>query len=207
MKTYEQELGESPAMVLREAEALYGGSGRLNQTYQRLASRLEDLGLAFELVGGYALILHGVRRFTEGIDLLVRPDGLARLREALVGAGYVTVPGNSRSIRDAETSVRIDFGLSGEYPGDGKPKAVAFPDPDAHVEIRDRVRVVDLKTLIELKLASGMTARNRLQDLADVQRLIEVHGLDAAYADGLHSYVRSKFLELLEAAGADDSRT
>jgi len=203
---YEQELSRSFSTVLREAESLYEGAGRLEQTCRRLAARLGDMGLAFELVGGYALVLHGVRRFTEDIDILVRPEGLARVREELIGAGYVTVPGSTRCIRDAQSGVRIDFVLSGEFPGDGKPKAVAFPDPTEHGEVREQVRVVDLATLIELKLASGMTARNRLQDLADVQRLIEVHRLTAGYAERLAPYVRPKFLELLAAATADGDR-
>jgi hypothetical protein len=98
---------------------------------------------------------------------------------------------------------RLAYGLilvlAREFPDDGKPKEIASPEPDTHVEVRDHVRVVDPITLIEL--ASGMSARNRLQDLADVQRLIEAHRLDAAYAERLHPSVRAKFLDL---AAADD---
>ena len=60
------------------------------------------------------------------------------------------------------------------------------------------VRVVTLDKLIELKLASGMTARRRLQDLADVQRLILQHRLDETFAQQLNPYVREKYLELLQ---------
>jgi hypothetical protein len=42
-----------------------------------------------------------------------------------------------------------------------------------------------------------MTAKARLQDLADVQRLIEKHHLTSDFAEQLHPYVREKFLELL----------
>jgi len=64
--------------------------------------------------------------------------------------------------------------MTGEYPGDGLPKPVAFPDPTAPgvtVEI-EGIRVVTLEKLIELKLALGMSAPYRLRDLADVQDLI-----------------------------------
>jgi hypothetical protein len=198
MESYEQELSHSFETVLREADALYGGTGRLQQTYQRLAARLERLGIAFELVGGFALIRHGVRRFTEDIDMLVRPRDFDALKDDLLGSGYVSIPGSSRSIRDTQTKVRIDFVLSGEFPGDGKPKEIAFPDPGEHDAGSEQVRVVGLRTLIELKLASGMTASNRLQDLADVQRLIEVHRLTAAFTEQLHPYVRPTFLKLCE---------
>ena len=46
---------------------------------------------------------------------------------------------------------------SGGFPGDGKPKPVAFPDPaGASVDIGG-IRYLSLEKLVELKLASGMT--------------------------------------------------
>jgi len=195
---YEEELRKSAPMVLKEADELYEGRGRLLKTYRRLAGRLDDVGVAHSLVGGYALIVHGVRRFTEDLDLVVTADGLAHLREDLLGRGYVAVLGSERSIRDAETGVRIDFVISGGFPGDGKPKPVVFPAPDLGTETPDGLRVVDLATLIDLKLASGMTAKGRLQDLADVQRLIQAHDLGDDFAEKLNPYVRDKFRELCE---------
>jgi len=194
--SYEDELAQSFPAVLREADALYEGRGRLQKTYDRLASRLDQAGIAYSLVGGYALILHGVRRFTEDIDLLVRPKSLRLLTEELVGRGYARIPDVERSIRDSETGVRIDFVIAGQFPGDGKPKPIVFPDPASFGVSEDGVRVVDLTTLIELKLASGMTGAGRLQDLADVQRLAEVHHLGEDFAQRLNPYVRKKFLEI-----------
>jgi len=50
---------------------------------------------------------------------------------------------------------------------------VAFPDPVLAGEEGDGFRVISLVKLIELKLASGMTAPHRRQrDLSDVQDLI-----------------------------------
>ena len=56
-----------------------------------------------------------------------------------------------------------------------------------------------MEKLVELKLASGMTAPDRLKDLADVQELIKVRGLSSGFGKTLNPYVREKFLELLEA--------
>jgi len=56
-----------------------------------------------------------------------------------------------------------------------------------------------LEKLIELKLASGMTAPDRLKDLADVQELIKLRSLSAEFAERLNPYVREKYLELLDA--------
>ena len=194
---YEREVTRSFDFVVSEAEQLYQGRGRLRKTYDRLTRRLEELGVSYGLVGGYALILHGVRRFTEDIDVLVSGKDLDRLHEQLIGRGYVRVAPGSRNLRDVETRVKIEFVTTGEFPGDGKPKPVAFPDPEAVVESREGVKVINLKSLIELKLASGMTAKGRLQDLADVQRLIQEHRLTAEFAEELNPYVRDKFLELL----------
>jgi len=49
-----------------------------------------------------------------------------------------------------------------------------------------------------LKLASGMTAPDRLKDLADVQELIKIRHLSREFAENLNPYVRAKYLELLE---------
>lgn len=197
VRLYESELEISFDFVLAEADQLYQGRGRLRTTYERLAKCLDELGVSYSLVGGYALILHGVRRFTENIDLLVSAEGLAKLHEKLIGLGYVRVSPESRNLRDVETGVRIEFVVTGEFPGDGKPKPVAFPDPQAVVEIHKGIKVINLKSLIELKLCSGMTVKGRLQDLADVQRLIQEHHLTIDFAQHLHPYVRGKFLELL----------
>ncbi len=60
----------------------------------------------------------------------------------------------------------------------------------------DGIKTVDLVHLVELKLASGMTGLARLKDLADVQELIRVRQLDAAFAEQLDSLVAEKYLEL-----------
>jgi hypothetical protein len=57
-----------------------------------------------------------------------------------------------------------------------------------------RLYVLSLPRLIELKLASGMTAPHRL--LADVQRLIAARKLPREFAENLDPYVRAKFDEL-----------
>src|SRR6266576_881662 len=88
---------------------------------------------------------------------------------------------------------------TGEYPSGEKPKPVAVPDAAlASIEI-DGVQFVTLEKLIELKLASGMTAPDRLKDLADVQELIKLRGLSNELAERLNPYVREKYLELLNA--------
>ena len=63
----------------------------------------------------------------------------------------------------------------------------------------DGIKTVNLEKLIELKLASGMTAPHRLKDLADVQEMIKIKNLTADFAEKLNSFVREKYLELQKA--------
>jgi hypothetical protein len=85
---------------------------------------------------------------------------------------------------------------TGAFPGDGKPKPVAFPDPnDVATEING-IRYLKLPNLIELKLASGMTNAGRVKDLGDVQELIKALKLPVEFAENLDPFVRFKFTEL-----------
>jgi len=67
------------------------------------------------------------------------------------------IPRRPQSLRNMQTGVGIDFLLTGQFSGDGKPKPVAFPHPSAVATEIDGIRYVSLPTLINLKLASGMT--------------------------------------------------
>src|SRR5262249_31547994 len=131
-------------------------------------------------------------------------DGLKRIHEALDGLGYLPVFQGSKNFRDVESGVRIEFLVEGQYPGDGKPKPVAFPNPDAASINIGNVRFLSLPKLVELKLASGMTNPLRLQDLADVQRLIEVLHLPEDFVNSLHPFVRDQF-RILWAVVRDNS--
>jgi len=157
--------------------------------------------LEYAILGGMALVEHGYRRTTEGIDVLMRPEGLETFRERLLGRGYIPAfHGARKTFRDAETGVRIEMVTTGEYPGDGKPKAVAFPDP-ANVFVEgDEFRFVNLETLVELKLASGLSAPHRARDLADVQDLILHAKLPPDLADRLDPSVRGEYRRLWEVA-------
>jgi hypothetical protein len=98
--------------------------------------------------------------------------------------------------------VKIDVLLTGDYPGDGKPKPVSFPDPS--VAIRGSgVMVLPVRDLTELKLASGMTNPDRLKDLADVQELIRAADLPLSLGEDLHEMVRAKYTEIWRATKRD----
>lgn len=180
--------------------AFFMGDSPVQQAAAEIARRLEDGGIDHAIAGAICLAAHGVTRATEDVDVLITREGLEQFKHAWLGRGYVNLRPGGKAVRDTANGVKIDFLLTGDFPGDGRPKPVAFPHPAAAGIPAGRFRVVDLPRLIELKLASGMTAPHRLQDLADVLRLIHVLRLPATFGEGLDAYVREKFDELWRSA-------
>ena len=181
------------------------GEGSLNNALAQLCEDLDAHGIDYMVIGAVALMAHGYPRFTEDIDLVLTREGLDAFHRELVGLGYLPAfEGARKRLRATRGGVPVEVILAGEYPGDGLPKPVSFPDPaSASVEM-DGVRVVTLERLVELKLASGMTAPDRLKDLADVQELIKARGLGREFAERLDTYVRGEYMRLL--GGVERSR-
>ena len=104
--------------------------------------------------------------------------------------------------------MKIEFVLTGDFPGSGKEQPVAFPDSrDTDPIEQEGVKFVGLVRLVELKLASGMTGgADRAKDLVDVQQLIKILALPRAFADELHEYVRPKYQELWDGLHAAQKR-
>jgi hypothetical protein len=128
------------------------------------------------------------------------------MHEELDGRGWTRPFSTSKNLRDALTGVRIEFLVSGGFPGDGKPKPVQFPDPASVAVEIDGIKYLGLPAFIELKLASGMTGENREKDFIDVREVIIALQLPAAFADGLNAYVRPRFAELWQQAKVGKQR-
>lgn len=205
VESYEDKMRRGGESALRAAGEFFMRDDSVHRSLRKITGRLGELGIPYAVVGGMALVAHGYDRTTVDVDVLLPADALPRVHAELDGLGYVPPFEGSRDLRDTETGVRIEFLIAGQFPGDGKPKPVAFPDPSTASVVIDGIHYVGLETLVELKLASGMTNPGRIKDLADVQELIQALRLDAAFAERLDPYVRSKFAELLGALGAPGS--
>lgn len=191
---------------MNEGSRHFEERSQVHESLQRIARKLDELGVSYAIVGGMALFRHGFRRFTEDVDVLVTREGLKTIHERLEGRGYLPLFEHSKNLRDTELGVRIEFLVTGQYPGDGKPKPVAFPDPaDVAVEM-DSVKYIRLPALIEMKLASGMTSTARGQDLVDVQRLIGTLNLQRDFAGQLHEYVREQYEQLWDTRHGEKKR-
>lgn len=186
--------------IFEEGLRYFMGEGELNKTVAQLASDLDRHGIEYMVIGAVALTAHGYLRFTSDVDLVLTGNGLEKFHRELMGRGYrPAFEGAKKKFRSTQNNVAIEVITTGDYPGDGQPKPVSFPSP-ATASIRiNGVQVVTLEKLVELKLASGMTAPDRLKDLADVQELIKARGLTRELGEELNPFVRDKYFELFDA--------
>jgi len=183
-----------------EAERFFMGESKVQRALDKIVRLLEEDGIPYAVIGAMALNAYGYLRVTVDVDLLLTREGLEEFKKKHLGLGYLEKFPGSKGLRDTEHGVTVDAVLAGEYPGDGLPKPVVFPDPaTAAVKDGDRA-LLPLPRLLELKIASGITAPHRLKDLADVIEVIRTLKLPSELAQELNPYVREKYRELWQAA-------
>ncbi|MCZ7649340.1 MAG: nucleotidyltransferase family protein [Planctomycetota bacterium] len=202
VEPFEERMQRGGDAAIAQVERFFMRDDPVHRALHKIASRLEDLNIPHAVCGGMALVAHGYDRTTADVDILVTQESLTQVHQNLVGLGYLPPFEKSKNLRDTELGVRIEFLVAGQFPGDGKPKPVAFPDPSTCAVRLGGISYLSLPALIELKLASGMSNLNRLKDLADVVELIRVLKLKRNFTLGLHPYVRPKFSELWGAVQA-----
>src|SRR5262249_6141265 len=171
----------------------------VHQSLRRLAKRLERAGIPYAVMGAMAVNLHGARRTTDDVDVLLTQDGLEQFRRELVGKFYDRVEGRSRRFVERKSKVTVDCLVTGHYPGRGRPGPFAFPNPAEASVVIEKVKVVNLPQLIQLKLAA-----RRHYDFGDVVFLIKVHNLDESFLKQLHPSVHQDFIECLEEKRRED---
>ncbi len=182
---------------LRKVDDFFMGRSPVHDTLLDLVRRLGEAEIDYALIGGLALNLHGYERVTVDVDILMTREGLEKFRESFVGLGYVPAhPGAKKHFKNTATGIRVEIITAGEYPGDGQPKDVSFPDPSQIAEDIDGIKVIRLASLIELKLASGLSAPHRIKDIADVQQLIERLDLPLDLGQQLNPSVRDEYARL-----------
>ena len=200
MEAFEERMRLGGEAAVKEATGFFMRNDPVHGALTEIARRLDTEAIPYAVAGGMALVAHGYDRTTVDIDVLVSESGLRAIHERLVGRGYrPAFEGSRKQLRDVERGVRVEFLVAGEFPGDGKPKAVAFPEPTgSSVEIGG-IRYLRLSSLVELKLASGISHPGRLKDLADVQELIRARDLPLELRDELDASVRDRYTELWRA--------
>jgi hypothetical protein len=143
-----------------------------------------------------AFFFHGYRRFTEYVEILVTRDGLQEIHAKLGGQGYLSPVADGKTLRDAESGVRIEFLVAGEHPPGGKSTPVTLPDPMSVGLVLEGIPFVGVPSLLDMKLASALSSPWRVCYLADAVELIRVLKLPADVVDQLNPFVREKYREL-----------
>lgn len=188
-------------MIVTTAERTY----RMleNQTLWETAVRVHDVFAAraidHAIVGGVAVCLHGYRRNTIDLDLLIRPEDTAAVRTALGTDGFEWQEKGKEFF--TASGIAVQFVMAGESEGPGQP--AVFPDPAdaAHVATIEGLPVLSLAALVQSKLACGLgNLRRTHKDFADVVELIVIHQLDPSFARFVHPSVRAEFRELVRRA-------
>lgn len=177
----------------------FQGKDPVHQTMRRMARRLEKAGIPYAVVGGMAVNAHRYERTTKDVDFLLTQEGFAEFAQRFVKRLYTPVPDRPFRFVDRTSRITIDILVTGNFPGSGDPGPIAYPDPEAVGEVVDRIRVLNLVTLIELKLAA-----RRHRDFGDVVELIRFNNLDESFAERLHASVRQDYIECLEEKRRED---
>lgn len=178
---------------LRETDLFFQGRDPIHKTMRRIAKDLGRAKISYAVVGGMAVYAQGYRRTTDDLDILLTREGYAEFRRLLVPKNYETLPGRPKRFIDPRSGVSFDIFVTGLFPGSGTAGPIAYPDPATVSMTIERIRVINLPGLIQLKLAA-----RRYQDLADVVNLIRVHNLDASFQEKLHPATHRDYRECLQ---------
>lgn len=142
-----------------------------NDDFREFIKALNDNGVQYLLVGGYAVIIHGYRRTTGDLDIWVNPveENYTRLMRAFTQFGLPNIT-ETDFLKNDELDV-FSFGRS--------PVSIdimkqvkgcsfdeAFEVSEVYVEADLSIRYIHLQTLLQAKRASG-----RFKDLDDVEKL------------------------------------
>lgn len=143
----------------------------LTKDFKEFIASLNEHGVEFLIVGGYAVIAHGHPRYTGDLDIWVGRSGsnLERLNQALNTFGLGMVDAKADLERAADSFIRLgrppyQIDILGEIDG------VTFQECYARRVMTDfggaSLPLIGLDDLKRNKRASG-----RHQDLADVEKL------------------------------------
>lgn len=145
----------------------------LNKDFREFIKLLNDKGVKYLVVGGYAVAFHGYPRYTKDIDFWIwlNPQNAEKVIEAIAEFGFASLGLTADDLLDKENVIQlgypparidlltdllnVDFETCYE-----KCEKVTFEDV--------QIYFIDSDSLLKTKLATG-----RPQDLLDVDKLRE----------------------------------
>lgn len=153
--------------------------------FESIFQCLNSAGIRYVVVGGIAVVLHGVDRLTADLDLVVEltPESSRKAIEALLAAGFrAKIPADPRGFADPGTRRawiqdkhmqvlsfwdtsrrRPDVDIFVEYPLDFE---TLYTQSTPVMLSRETCRLASVKHLIQMKRKAG-----RPKDLKDIEEL------------------------------------
>ena len=143
----------------------------IHPDFEELLRLIEEHGIEYMIVGGYAVAYHGYPRFTKDIDLFFRltSENALRLRQALVKFGFhekdlpldaFTTVGNVLTFGIAPARVDLLNEIDGVTFDEARPNAV-----------RGRYGNVDVTFIGLADLVKNKKATPRIKDKGDIEEL------------------------------------
>jgi predicted nucleotidyltransferase len=133
-----------------------------------LGGLLNGENIDFALIGGLALGIYGVQRFTNDIDLLIDGTARSRLKKTLLLNGY-TIFAESAEVLQFSGSIPVDVICA------NRPLSLAMLET-AKIEPLFNFKVIGVESLIGLKIQAYCNDPKRsLRDKADIAALIEAN--------------------------------
>jgi hypothetical protein len=159
-----------------QADFLRESSGsNIEKTLLKAVKVLALFRIPHYVCGGFAVQEHGYPRFTVDVNIIVPDVQLAS--EKLCMNGFREDPGSKMTVMDRETKVEIVL-----LPGGSKvdPGPLTLPVPTL---VSSEPQVLSLDRLISSKLSTYIgRGIERLQDYADVAKLIQANDLAREYS-------------------------
>ncbi|HWG45816.1 MAG TPA: hypothetical protein VN688_23850 [Gemmataceae bacterium] len=179
---------ESFTERLKEISRFFAGCSQVHKAMRRLVARLKRFEVPYTIVGGMAVNAHGHQQTTDDVDLLLTAENFTRIEGLFLRTKYNPAPDRRQRFFDRINGVLLDIVITGKSAGGWRGSPITYPDPSVVSETIDKIAYVNLKTLVELKLAS-----RRYRDLGDVGALIAVHDLDESFMKQLHPALHNDY--------------
>ena len=168
---------------------------------------LAERGLWHVIIGGLAVHLHGVfDRKARDVDLLIRPEDVDAVKEALLSAQYTWH--NFRRACVSANGVRVEPHWNGKTGGrKGKRVTLHFPCPATlDVVDIDGLPVIALRPLIETKLEcephtlDGRESKSKHRE--DVLTLIRLNNLTESFGESLSASNQARYRQIVRESQA-----
>ena len=143
----------------------------LNQDFKEFIKSLNDNGVQYLVVGGYAVAFHGHPRYTKDLDIWIRvsPENAGSLVKAIREFGFESLGLTENDFMNPDQIIQLGFPpnrIDLIAQADGIEFDACYPTR-MEIEIEGiPVNFIDLENLKRNKKASG-----RHQDLADLENL------------------------------------